>query len=150
MKLILNLSLALMLIAGCAGAVDFYTMYRSGEIENLYQAKLPVAGSAKKEHKVSFAVPDTQAAVPATASFKNLTENLSEIELDAKSFSRSEEIYIDEEELIPVEEVAGMDTQPLEELPVSVSAPHVYQVAVADYNAEETQQEIIDTIAGGK
>src|SRR4051812_28440157 len=46
MKTILNLSIALMLIFGSAGAVNFYKMYKSGEIETLYSHEQPAKAHA--------------------------------------------------------------------------------------------------------
>lgn len=133
MKTMLNLSLLLMLIAGSAGAIDFYKLYSKGEISTLYEKKaVPVV------HKAAY-----KEVVPAVASvLPPPPPSIDDIELDTKYFSRSEEIYIAEEEIeepepiAEAEEVSQPDSIPAEALPAAIAAPEVYQVAVADYTNE--------------
>lgn len=148
MKTMLNLSILLMLIAGSAGAIDFYKMYSKGEISTLYDKKpIPAA------HKVNY---KETAPVVAATTLPAPPPDLADMELDAKYFSRSEEIYIAEEEIdepepvVIAEEVNQPDSIPAEALPAAITAPEVYQVAVADYGAEEARQQPTDTVAGDK
>ncbi|MBP6730494.1 MAG: hypothetical protein KA149_00455 [Chitinophagales bacterium] len=136
MKTMLNLSLLLMLIAGSAGAIDFYKLYNKGEISTLYEKKaVPVV------HKAAYkeALPAITAAIVAPPPPPPIS--LNGIELDTKYFSRSEEIYIVEELQEPepiteAEEVSQPDSIPAEASPTTITAPEVYQVAVADYTNE--------------
>lgn len=133
MKTMLNLSLLLMLIAGSAGAIDFYKLYSKGEISTLYEKKaVPVV------HKVVY----KEAAQVAAPTPPPPPPGIDDIELDTKYFSRSEEIYIAEEEIeepepiAEAEAVSQPDSIPIEALPAAITAPEVYQVAVAEYTNE--------------
>ncbi len=136
MKTMLNLSLLLMLIAGSAGAIDFYKLYSKGEISTLYEKKaVPVVHKAAYKETVPAVTATIVAPPPPPIS-------LNGIELDTKYFSRSEEIYIAEEEveepepIAEAEAVSQPDPIPAEALPTAITAPEVYQVAVADYTNE--------------
>lgn len=81
MKTILNLSIVLMLIAGSAGAVDFYKMYKAGEIQTLYidkEAPKVVPTHLSCEH----------AAEPKPI-IETVKENLQEVRLVPELYSRA-------------------------------------------------------------
>jgi hypothetical protein len=148
MKTMLNLSILLMLIAGSAGAIDFHKMYSTGEISTLYDKKpIPAA------HKVAY---KETAPVVAATTLPEPPPDLADMELDAKYFSRSEEIYIAEEEIedtepvVVAEEATQPDSVTVDPLPVSIAAPEIYQVAAEDYSIEEARQQPADTVAGDK
>ncbi len=94
MKTMLNLSLALMLIAGSAGTIDFLRMFQTGEIDKIYVHEEP----AQQEVIVH------QASIVTPATFiEQAQERLHEIDFEAEKYSRSaltEEEYVRETEPI--------------------------------------------------
>lgn len=117
MKTMLHLSIALMLIAGSAGVIDFVKMFRTGEIDKIYSHEGPVKKTTVA-HKASI--------VSAAALFENVTARVEEIVIDPDDYGRSalmqEEVFI-EEELTEAVGVVEPVKEPIEEMKVELPEP---------------------------
>ncbi len=114
MKTILNLSLVLMLIGGSAGAVNFYKMFKSGEIETLYSHEAPALAHA------SASAPVCKHPTPEKPMLETIRENLETVKLDPEDYSRG----IIEPEIRTVEELQPtVDTTAIEIAEATIAQP---------------------------
>ena len=153
MKTILNLSIVLMLIFGSAGAVNFYKMYKTGEIETLYSHEQPTMAHASAPSPAGHVCKPTPPPPPLPL-FDRIEQNIRTVDLDADDFSRA---VIDEAPEL-VETDVPIDTAPVVETmeaAVAQPAPHVVETAVsrtaetevrmAEANAAPDQQQEQET-----
>lgn len=114
MNTLLNISLLLMAVMGTAGAIDFVTMYRSGEIENIYSHEEPII----ELDEVHYAeMPDAPPAPPKTI-IETIKHRIAENEFELEKFSRAPLEF--EEELILQDETANAAS---EEISTEVATP---------------------------
>lgn len=138
MKTMLNLSLALMLIAGSAGTIDFLRMFQTGEIDKIYVHEEP----AQQEvivHQASIVTPATL--------MEQVQERLHEIDFEAEKYSRSaliEEEYVRETEPIIEAEQKQILTEAVAEEPAkpAVKTPVVIP-AVTVSNIEPVSETLL-------
>jgi hypothetical protein len=138
MKTMLNLSLALMLIAGSAGTIDFLRMFQSGEIDKIYAQEEPATAQVTAH----------QAAAAGPATFiEQVQERLHEIDFEAEDYSRSaliEEEYVRETEPLIEAEQEQIFTEAVAEEPAKPAAktPTVAPVVTVS-NIEPVNQALL-------
>lgn len=118
MKTMLHISLALMLIAGSAGAIDFVRMFKSGEIDKIYSHDEPI-----KQKPVAH-----QATVISPAAIvEQVAARVEEIVIDPDDYGRSALI---QEEVIN-EELTEAPTAVIAETLIESPAPAEAKVVLA-------------------
>ena len=118
MKNMLHISLALMLIAGSAGAIDFVRMFRTGEIDKIYSHDEPV----KKK-----SVAHTAAVITPAALVEKISARVEEIVIDPDDYGRS---ALMQEEVIN-EELTEAPVAVIAEAPIEAPAPAEAKVVLA-------------------